>query len=130
MSRYINERGRRMKYTSEQIVAQEAIGYYGESFIDHVHKVLNQNLADAIIENSEQDVVIHFSDFYEQPTEIIPHSVCMRRDVTIKPLVRCKDCKHWDNNDNAERCTHDSGGMWAKPNAYCSYGERREDERK
>jgi len=41
-------------------------------------------------------------------------------------IVQCKDCKWWDNNDDSNRCTHESGGMWAKPNAFCSYGERRE----
>jgi hypothetical protein len=41
-------------------------------------------------------------------------------------IVQCKDCKWWDNNDDANRCTHECGGMWAKPNAFCSYGERRE----
>lgn len=39
-------------------------------------------------------------------------------------VVRCKDCKWWDNDGDAERCTHKYGGMWAKSDAYCSYGER------
>ena len=41
-------------------------------------------------------------------------------------VVRCKECRHWDNTDNAERCSHEYGGMWAKPDDFCSYGERRE----
>lgn len=119
-----------MKYTTEQIIPQEYIGTYGESVIDHIHNVLNKNLADAIIENSEQDVVIHFSDFYEQPTEFIPNSICMRRNVTIKPLVRCKDCKHRfvdGENVRFNRCelNHNKvqGDDW-----FCADGERREDE--
>ena len=39
-------------------------------------------------------------------------------------IVRCKECRHWDNTDNAERCSHEYGGMWAKPDDFCSYGER------
>lgn len=39
-------------------------------------------------------------------------------------VVRCKDCKWWDNEDNAERCTHEYGAIWAKSDGYCSYGER------
>lgn len=45
----------------------------------------------------------------------------------VVEVVRCKDCQYWDNYDDANRCKHESGGMWAKPNAFCSYGERRED---
>ena len=44
----------------------------------------------------------------------------------VRDLVRCKDCKWWDNDGDAERCTHKYGGMWAKSDGYCSYGERAE----
>lgn len=44
----------------------------------------------------------------------------------VRDLVRCKDCKWWDNDGDAEGCTHKYGGMWAKSDAYCSYGERAE----
>lgn len=39
-------------------------------------------------------------------------------------VVRCKDCRWWDNEDNAERCTHKYGWYVAKSDGYCSYGER------
>ena len=42
----------------------------------------------------------------------------------VVEVVRCKDCRWWDNEDDAERCTHEYCSMWAKPNGYCSYGER------
>lgn len=42
----------------------------------------------------------------------------------VVEIVRCKDCKWWDNDGDAERCTHKYGGMWAKSDGYCSYGER------
>ena len=45
----------------------------------------------------------------------------------VGELVRCKDCKYWDNDDDANRCKHEYGGMWAKPNAYCSYAERKDE---
>ena len=44
----------------------------------------------------------------------------------VVEVVRCKDCKYWDNENDAERCTHKYGGMWAKPDEYCRYGERAE----
>ena len=45
-------------------------------------------------------------------------------DIPTIDIVRCKECRHWDNTDNAERCSHEYGGMWAKPDDFCSYGER------
>ena len=45
----------------------------------------------------------------------------------VVEVVRCKDCKWWDNDGDAERCAHKYGGMWAKSDAYCSYGERAEE---
>ena len=48
----------------------------------------------------------------------------------VVEVVRCKDCKYWDNEDDAERCTHKYGDMWAKPDGYCSYGERTDNGRK
>ena len=45
----------------------------------------------------------------------------------VVEVVRCKDCKWWDNEDDAERCTHKYNTMWAKPDEYCSYGERKEE---
>lgn len=41
-------------------------------------------------------------------------------------VVRCRDCKHWDNEDDAQRCSYTHNGLhWAKPDDYCSCGERR-----
>lgn len=45
----------------------------------------------------------------------------------VVEVVRCKDCRWWDNENDAERCAHKYGGMWAKPDGYCNYGERAEE---
>lgn len=50
------------------------------------------------------------------------------------PIVRCKDCKHWkklmpEDPDGDERCMLTELYDGREPNDYCSYGERREDER-
>lgn len=55
--------------------------------------------------------------------------------VDAVPVVRCKDCKHWDEQDNIFsgcRCTCWKG-IWdyTKADDFCSHGERRTDnERK
>lgn len=50
-------------------------------------------------------------------------------------VVRCKDCKWLDLTDpcgtltpNAHRCKRVTR-LWMEDDAYCSYGERREDEK-
>lgn len=44
--------------------------------------------------------------------------------VDAEPVVRCKDCKWW--NSNEETCI-EIGGLWRSLD-FCSWGERREDE--
>ena len=48
--------------------------------------------------------------------------------VDVAPVVRCKDCKYWqDNNDGYphEECRWGHGET-PDSNDFCSYGERRE----
>lgn len=44
-------------------------------------------------------------------------------------VVRCKDCVHWGNTfDYESYCTNPDGlDNFARPDAFCSYGERRSD---
>ena len=51
--------------------------------------------------------ILHIID--EQPT------------ADVAEIVRCKDCKHWHGGD----CFRIE---LTKPNDYCSYGERKEQE--
>lgn len=44
--------------------------------------------------------------------------------VNAVPVVRCKDCKWWNNNNG--NCSVNEG-LWLTTN-FCSWGERREDE--
>ena len=59
---------------------------------------------------------------------------CMEQTPTIDavPVVRCKDCKHGEL-DEAERddyyLCHYHGCDWNDGDHFCSYGERRSDER-
>ena len=46
------------------------------------------------------------------------------------PVVRCKDCKHWNQSGGLESyCTNPDGlDNYARHDDFCSYGERREGE--
>ena len=68
--------------------------------------------ADNLPRHGNRGGVVYWRDIEAQPT------------VDVVEVVRCKDCKWWDNDGDAERCTHKYGGMWAKSDGYCSYGER------
>ena len=57
-----------------------------------------------------------------------------KRDATAE-LVRCKDCKHYDNSEGIQWCHLNSkfakwGTDWHSfpEDGYCSYGERRSDD--
>lgn len=40
-------------------------------------------------------------------------------------LVRCKDCKYWDGDDDDTFCS-ELGIFGTGPNSYCSYAKRKE----
>ncbi len=45
--------------------------------------------------------------------------------------VRCKDCKHfWESFSGTHSCKLHKGLVGTKYDTFCSYGERRTDERK
>lgn len=114
------------RYTAEHFYPKDDISYYGQSFTDRVHEVLNTKLTEAILQSNEKDIVIHFSDFYEQDTgdDVF---ISIRKDMTIEPLVRCKDCKYYNEEEGMCNDLMAYGRSWLT-NDYCSYGERREDE--
>ncbi len=39
-----------------------------------------------------------------------------------EPIIRCKDCKHYDSGS----CRYVYGLIFAKPDSYCSWAERKE----
>lgn len=55
------------------------------------------------------------------------------KTVDAVPVIRCKDCKHWDNENDIGWCdihSNFSDDEWTMFDAddFCSAGERREDE--
>ena len=63
---------------------------------------------------------VHYEDLKNLPT------------ADVVEVVRCKDCKHGeiDDEDFPEQylCRH-HGSAWNEGNHFCSYGERREDDK-
>ena len=51
--------------------------------------------------------------------------------VDAVPVVRCKDCKHFDGNNACYSHAADENGtpIFVREHDFCSYGERREHER-
>lgn len=45
------------------------------------------------------------------------------------PVVRCKDCKYWENGKGYEPYCNHWGNMMSEtePDYFCSYGERKDD---
>ncbi len=45
------------------------------------------------------------------------------------PVVRCKDCKYWENGKDYEPYCNAWGNMMSEtaPDDFCSYGERKDD---
>ena len=43
------------------------------------------------------------------------------------PVVRCRECKWWQEDDDIGHCDNPDGlDNYAKPEDFCSYGERKE----
>ena len=68
---------------------------------------------------------------YGEPVEIVPIQIVENQN-DIAEVVRCKDCKHYDNSEGICWCKLNSkfypGGMdWHSfpEDGYCSYGERK-----
>lgn len=43
-----------------------------------------------------------------------------------KILIRCKDCKYWDGDDDDTFCS-ELGIFGTDPNSYCSYAKSKEE---
>ena len=53
----------------------------------------------------------------------------IRKSPTIDavPVVRCRECKWWQEDDDVGHCDNPDGlDNYAKPEDFCSYGERKE----
>lgn len=82
--------------------------------------------AKALIENRDLHIVIGTGD------NICIDIADIAKATTIDAVavVRCKDCKYWDDD---RRCNGIENGLmrdYTKPDDFCSYGERETDGKK
>ena len=49
------------------------------------------------------------------------------KTIDAVPVVRCQECKWWQEDDDVGHCDNPDGlDNYAKPDDFCSYGERKE----
>jgi hypothetical protein len=68
----------------------------------------------------ERDYWMDKAQSYEQT--ILRLSICTGE----VPIIRCKDCKHWDGDDSDTFCS-ELGIFGTDPNSFCSYAVRKEE---
>ena len=71
----------------------------------------------------DADVLIAWIKGSQQMTSKMKAIICYIKTMPTTDLVRCKECKHWNEEDHW--CNiRDSYGWDYKPDDFCSYGER------
>ena len=87
---------------------------------------------------TKQNVLYHLGQIREA-TGKDPHKFCDLLELLIyidgdksgfAKVVRCRDCKHWGSRTENEKgfIVCPASGMKIHTEAFCSYGERRNDE--
>ena len=62
----------------------------------------------------------------------VDDAICLIDDATTVdavPVVRCRECKWWQEDDDIGHCDNPDGlDNYAKPDDFCSYGEQKEGD--
>ena len=66
----------------------------------------------------------HYSWYYNR--ELIDAIVDRQKTIDAVPVIRCKDCKHWQCDDDESYCD-ELGIFGTDMNSYCSYAKRKEE---
>lgn len=79
--------------------------------------------ADALIDSLKKD--------WQQTSKITWAQIvakCAPTIIDAEPVVRCKDCKYWNNrHSGGVTYCHRLGICMTKADDYCSYGEKKTD---
>ena len=83
----------------------------------------------------ENPLHIHPGTSWQRGIDMAVAEAFLTRPVDAVEVVRCKDCKHYDNSEGIQWCHLNSkfaqwGTDWHSfpEDGFCSYGERREGE--
>ena len=97
---------------------------------------MTENLPDTNVGNIEyirrQDVVEECGEWYvEEGTEegfigTVSQMLDMFLPADVVPVVRCKDCKYWNNGNVVIGCYWDIDGGQPEGIDFCSRGKRKE----
>ena len=57
------------------------------------------------------------------------HFISNAPTINAVPVVRCRECKWWQEDDDIGHCDNPDGlDNYAKPEDFCPYGEKRRDK--
>lgn len=104
----------------------DAAMYEQKDYTAFIAKLLKTQLADKVADilSTEDEYVVSMS-----PVSVYRDtSVCMfkiRVRLNHKPLIRCKNCKWWPENEDSPRCWCVRNGMYTEGEWYCADGRER-----
>ena len=79
-------------------------------------------------ENSDKILVLGSGKTLEIAYALIKKKIEMAPTVDAVPVVRCKDCKHHENEEIGMVYCPNAIGGWVGENWFCADGERKENE--
>ena len=89
--------------------------------------------ADSTLRNMRKDDLIEYirclENNYNVAVSFNENQARYIESLGVAEVVRCKDCKYWVCDDDVGHCDNPDGlDNYAKPDDFCSYGERRAND--
>ena len=68
-----------------------------------------------------------YEDCWNEEGCVYDHFISNAHTINAVPVVRCRECKWWQEDDDVGHCDNPDGlDNYAKPEDFCSYGVRKE----
>jgi len=80
---------------------------------------------DALVELINGGYDLDFDEVPETKRELI-RMIMEQPTVDAVPIIRCKDCKYWETDDDESFCS-DWGAYGTGAKSYCSFAKRKEE---
>lgn len=127
-----------MKLTTKKYCPIEIINQYPSAFA-RLYEMINRDLSEAIITEAEKgEVIVRFGEVKEEAQAEFNGMTTFRREIDIKQLVRCKDCKYYEGDSftgfdvimGTDKFYHCAlTGHYIEEEDFCSYAKRKEEEK-